>query len=95
MDRARWRRPPSSGIRRLDAGSWFAPRFAGAHVPSFREALELVRDLGLGANIEIKPCPGREAETAERAVALIAGAVARPAAAAADFQLQAGQPGGR
>jgi glycerophosphoryl diester phosphodiesterase len=57
--------------RRLDAGSWFAPRFAGAHVPSFREALELVRDLGLGANIEIKPCPGREVETAERAVALI------------------------
>jgi glycerophosphoryl diester phosphodiesterase len=59
-------------IRRLDAGSWFAPRFAGAHVPSFREALELVRDLGLGANIEIKPCPGREVETAERAVAVIA-----------------------
>ena len=57
--------------RRLDAGSWFAARFAGAHVPSFREALELVRDLGLGANIEIKPCPGREVETAERAVALI------------------------
>lgn len=58
-------------IRRLDAGSWFAPRFAGAHVPSFREALELARDLGLGANIEIKPCPGREAETAERAATLI------------------------
>jgi glycerophosphoryl diester phosphodiesterase len=57
--------------RKLDAGSWFAPRFAGAHVPSFREVLELVRDLGLGANIEIKPCPGREVETAERAVALI------------------------
>ena len=71
MAGGRWPRPAFDGTRRLDAGSWFAPRFAGAHVPSFREALELVRDLGLGANIEIKPCPGREVETAERAVALI------------------------
>jgi glycerophosphoryl diester phosphodiesterase len=59
------------GIRQLDAGCRFSPSFAGAHVPSFREALELVRELGLGANIEIKPCPGREVETAERTVALI------------------------
>jgi glycerophosphoryl diester phosphodiesterase len=59
-------------IRSLDAGAWFSPAFAGARVPSFREVLELVRDLGLGANIELKPCPGRETETAERAVELIA-----------------------
>ena len=91
MAGGRWPRPASTRTRRLDAGSWFAPRFAGAHVPSFREALELVRDLGLGANIEIKPCPGRETETAERAVALIEEQWPDPAAAAADLQLQAGQ----
>jgi glycerophosphoryl diester phosphodiesterase len=30
-------------IRRLDAGSWFAARFAGARVPTFQEAIDLVR----------------------------------------------------
>jgi len=58
-------------IRGLDAGSWFGPAFAGARVPTLEEALRLVLEQGLGANIEIKPCPGREAETAERAVAEI------------------------
>ena len=58
-------------IRGLDAGLWFGPTFAGARVPILEEALRLVLIEGLGANIEIKPCPGREAETAERAVAEI------------------------
>jgi len=56
-------------IRVLDAGSWFGPVFAGARVPTLEETLRLVLAEGLGANIEIKPCPGREAETAERVVA--------------------------
>jgi glycerophosphoryl diester phosphodiesterase len=30
-------------IKRLDAGSWFAPKFAGARIPSFQEAIDLVR----------------------------------------------------
>jgi glycerophosphoryl diester phosphodiesterase len=30
-------------IRRLDAGSWFDPKFAGAHVPTFQEMIDLVR----------------------------------------------------
>ena len=30
-------------IRRLDAGSWFGPQFAGARVPTFQEAIDLVR----------------------------------------------------
>jgi glycerophosphoryl diester phosphodiesterase len=29
-------------IKRLDAGSWFNPRFAGATVPTFQEAVDLV-----------------------------------------------------
>jgi glycerophosphoryl diester phosphodiesterase len=30
-------------IKRLDAGSWFGAKFAGARVPTFQEAIDLVR----------------------------------------------------
>jgi glycerophosphoryl diester phosphodiesterase len=30
-------------IRQLDAGSWFDPKFKGAQVPTFQEAIDLVR----------------------------------------------------
>jgi glycerophosphoryl diester phosphodiesterase len=52
----------------LDAGAWFGPRFRGERVPTFEAALALCAELGLGINVEIKPCPGREAETARIAV---------------------------
>jgi len=32
-------------------------------VPTFEETIALLADLGLGCNVEIKPCEGREAET--------------------------------
>lgn len=51
-------------IGALDAGAWFGPAFAGETVPTLEEALETVLGLGLGVNLEIKPCPGQEAETA-------------------------------
>lgn len=51
-------------LRRLDAGSWFAPQFAGEPVPTLSEAIAVLAELGLGANVEIKPCRGREEETA-------------------------------
>lgn len=51
-------------IRELDAGAWKAARFVGERVPSFAEALDLLVELDMGANVEIKPCPGREVETA-------------------------------
>ena len=50
-------------IRQLDAGAWFGPEFAGERVPSFDEAIDLLLSHGLAANVEIKPCPGRERET--------------------------------
>jgi glycerophosphoryl diester phosphodiesterase len=53
-----------AAIRELDAGAWFAPAFAGEAVPTLEEALATCAELGLGINVEIKPCPGREAETA-------------------------------
>ncbi len=47
----------------LDAGRWFGPAFAGERLPELHEVFALLDRLGLGANVEIKPCPGREAET--------------------------------
>jgi glycerophosphoryl diester phosphodiesterase len=58
-------------VRKLDAGSWFAPRFRGERVPTLEEALSLCGELGLGINLEIKPCRGREVETARVAVATL------------------------
>lgn len=43
-------------LQALDAG-------VGERVPTLAEALALLAELGLGANVELKPCPGREAET--------------------------------
>lgn len=51
-------------IRRLDAGGWFGPAFRNESVPTLIEALDLLKSLDMGVNVEIKPCPGREMETA-------------------------------
>jgi len=40
-------------LRQLDAGSWFAPRFAGEKIPLLEEALDLVYGK-MAINIEIK-----------------------------------------
>ncbi len=56
-------------LRRLDAGAWFDGMFRGEAIPTLGETLSLFVTYGLCANVEIKPCPGREAETG-RAVAL-------------------------
>lgn len=58
LDRTTDGRGPATGstlaaIRRLDAGSWFAPRFAGEPVPTLDEVLELAEGRTL-VNIEIK-----------------------------------------
>lgn len=54
---------PWSEIATLDAGSWFSDAYRGEPVPRLDQALELVLELGIDANLEIKPCPGREPET--------------------------------
>ena len=56
---------------KLDAGSWFSPEYVGELVPSFERAGRLCLELGLWANVEIKPTKGYEAETG-RAAALLA-----------------------
>lgn len=55
-------------IATLDCGSWFDPAFAAERIPTLEQAIDLFADLGIGANLELKPCPGADADTA-RAVA--------------------------
>jgi glycerophosphoryl diester phosphodiesterase len=52
-------------IRALDAGGWFGPAFAGEPVPTLEEAIALLLELGLAANVEIKPATGHETATGE------------------------------
>ena len=58
-------------MRRLDAGSWFDAAFRGEPVPTFEQALALCAELGLGVNVEIKPCANREVETAQVTIATL------------------------
>ncbi len=69
-DRRKIAQVPLDQVAGLDAGSWFAPAFAGEAVPRFEAAVELLSELGLGANIEIKPSPGLARETAIASVEL-------------------------
>jgi glycerophosphoryl diester phosphodiesterase len=55
-------------IKQLEAGSWFADSFTGIKIPTLEEAIDVLIERNLGLNLEIKPCPGREKETAEIAL---------------------------
>ena len=41
-------------IKRLDAGSWFNPKFKGERVPTLTEALRTIKTTGAGALVELK-----------------------------------------
>ena len=58
-------------IRQVDAGAWFDAAFAGERVPTLVAALDLLASLGMGFNLEIKPCPGRARETARVVLATV------------------------
>ena len=74
-------------IRRLDAGGWFGPAFRGEPVPTLEQALALCVELRLGINVEIKPCAGREAETAQVTVATLLDVWPRDRAGAVGLEL--------
>lgn len=57
-----------SDVQHMEAGSWFGESFSGAKIPSLEDVLEVLIDKNLGLNLEIKPTPGRERETAEVAL---------------------------
>lgn len=41
-------------VRKLDAGSWFSPQYAGQQIPTLTEVLDLALKLNLTCNIELK-----------------------------------------
>lgn len=55
-------------VNGLDAGSWFDPSFSGEVIPTLEETIDLLVELDLAADIELKPDPGREVETAHLAL---------------------------
>jgi glycerophosphoryl diester phosphodiesterase len=50
-------------LERLHANKGFEAAFAEEPVPRFTAVAKLLHGLGLTANVEIKPCPGRETDT--------------------------------
>ena len=50
-------------LQALDAGAWYGAEFSGARIPSLRQAISVLAELGLGADVEIKPGPGPEDAT--------------------------------
>lgn len=46
--------------RDLDVGAWFSPRFAGERMATLGEMLELLRELRMGLNLELKLNWGRD-----------------------------------
>lgn len=59
-------------LARLDAGVRHHPAFSGERIPTLADALALCGELGLWANVEIKPAAGREAETGAAVAGLLA-----------------------
>ena len=62
--RAQMAEMPWAKVRRLDAGVWFSDAFAGQRVPRLTQAIPVLREHELFTNLEIKPTPGRDVETA-------------------------------
>ncbi|GAB5471581.1 MAG: glycerophosphodiester phosphodiesterase family protein [Rhodospirillales bacterium] len=70
-DRRKIAQVPAAEATQLDAGGWFGPDFAGETVPRLDSAVALLAELGLGANVEIKPSPGLDRETARASLAVL------------------------
>jgi glycerophosphoryl diester phosphodiesterase len=64
---------PLAEVRRYDAGCRFDPCFRGELVPTLAEAVVLLGELGVGANLELKAVRGREAEIGAMTAALLCG----------------------
>ena len=52
-------------LKERDAGGWFDERFQSERIPTLKETTKLLVELGLAANIEIKPAKGYAQETGE------------------------------
>jgi glycerophosphoryl diester phosphodiesterase len=76
----------STALAAMDAGSWFGPAFRGEPVPLFSQFIDFCQANAIWMNVEIKPCPGFEAETG-RAVASVVRARYADAIAAGELSL--------
>ncbi|MDR2239456.1 MAG: glycerophosphodiester phosphodiesterase [Zoogloeaceae bacterium] len=54
---------PWSALAQLDAGGWHSPAYAGEPIPALEDVARWCLANGHLLNIEIKPTPGREADT--------------------------------
>lgn len=52
-------------LRALEVGDYFGDSAIGVPIPTLEEAIDVLLERDLGVNFEIKPCSGREKETAE------------------------------
>lgn len=57
-----------AAIAELDAGSWFGESFINERVPTLEDALDVVHSRGLYPVLMLRPCAGREIDTAEAAL---------------------------
>lgn len=55
-------------LKALDAGSWFSPDYKGEKIPTLDELVELVLELDLNLQLELKPSLGNDKELAEIAL---------------------------
>jgi glycerophosphoryl diester phosphodiesterase len=62
---------PLAALRRRDAGAWWGPGFKGERIPTLADAVALLGEIGIGANVELKAVRGREAETGAAAAAML------------------------
>ncbi|MDR3477694.1 MAG: glycerophosphodiester phosphodiesterase [Gammaproteobacteria bacterium] len=60
---------PYSYLRTLDAGAWFNAKFSGEKIPTFKDVILCLQEHQLAANVEIKPLPGQEEQTAKKVLA--------------------------
>ncbi len=58
-------------IKELDCGNWYGESFMGIQIPTLEETIDVLLERELGLNLEIKPCEGREKDTAEVALDLL------------------------
>jgi glycerophosphoryl diester phosphodiesterase len=65
-----FREHSAAKLEQLDAGAWFGATFAGERIPRFSAVMQYLHTQGMNADIEIKPCPGRDAETGAMVAAL-------------------------
>jgi glycerophosphoryl diester phosphodiesterase len=63
-------------LNAFDAGRWHSAPFAGERIPLLSDVLSLCRAAGVWVNVEIKPAPGREADTGRVVAAAVANAYA-------------------